>query len=77
MFSLQPPRHIPTLPIASVPQFGLSPLLAEPDMTVGTGSAEIDPGCVKTLRGINTPEILRLVATLRAKKTQKFVFRSA
>ena len=26
------------------------------------------PGCVKTLRGINAPEILRLVATLKAKK---------
>jgi hypothetical protein len=26
------------------------------------------PGCAKTLRGINAPEILRLVATLRAKK---------
>ena len=28
----------------------------------------MDPGCVKTLRGINAPGILRLVATLRAKK---------
>jgi hypothetical protein len=32
---------------------------------------------VKTLRGITAPEILRLVVTLRAKKTQKFILRSA
>ena len=43
MFSLQPPRHIPTLPIASVPQFGPSPLLSEPDITVGAGKVAIDP----------------------------------
>jgi hypothetical protein len=36
-----------------------------------------DPGCVKTLRGITAPGILRLVVTLRAKKTQKFILRSA
>src|SRR6516165_9766766 len=30
-------------PITSLPQFGPCPQLAEPDMTVGTGSAEIDP----------------------------------
>jgi hypothetical protein len=33
-----------------------------------TGSG---PGCVKTLRGITAPEILRLVITLRAKKNKK------
>jgi len=31
-------------------------------------TARFDPGCVKTLRGITAPEILRLVVTLRAKK---------
>jgi hypothetical protein len=36
-----------------------------------------DPGRVKTLRGISAPRFLRLVATLRAKKTQEFVGRSA
>jgi hypothetical protein len=30
----------------------------------------IDPGCVKTLRGIPAPRILRLVVTLRAKKCE-------
>jgi hypothetical protein len=41
------------------------------------GRASPDPGCVKTLRGTTAPAILRLVVTLSAKKTQKFVFRSA
>ena len=36
-----------------------------------------DPGCVKTLRGITAPGILGSVVMRRAKKTQKFVFRSA
>jgi hypothetical protein len=30
--------------------------------------SDVDPGCVKTLRGINAPGILRLVVTLSAKK---------
>src|SRR6516165_6424980 len=37
MFSLQPPRHIPTLPITSISRFGPSPLLVEPDMAGRTG----------------------------------------
>jgi hypothetical protein len=35
------------------------------------------PGRVKTLRGITAPGILRLVVTLRAKKMQKVLLRSA
>jgi hypothetical protein len=31
-------------------------------------SDENDPGCVKTLRGMTAPGILRLVVTFRAKK---------
>ena len=34
MFNLQPPRHIPTLPITSVSQFGPCPLLADPDIAI-------------------------------------------
>jgi hypothetical protein len=33
-----------------------------------------DPGCVKTLRGMTAPEILRLVVTLRAKKCKNSSF---
>jgi hypothetical protein len=36
--------------------------------------AECDPGCVKTLRGMTAPEILRLVAPLRAKKYKNSSF---
>jgi hypothetical protein len=34
MFSLQPPRHISTLPITSFPQLGPCPLLVEPDIAI-------------------------------------------
>ena len=40
-------------------------------------SVENDPGCVKTLGGITAPGILGSTVMRRAKKTQKFVFRSA
>ena len=33
-----------------------------------------DPGCVKTLRGIAAPRILRLVVTLRAQKRKNSSF---
>ena len=36
--------------------------------------AEKDPGCVKTLRGITAPRILRLVVALRAKKSKNSSF---
>jgi hypothetical protein len=39
-------------------------------------ASAMGPGCVKTLRGITAPGILRLVVTLRAKKRKKFVLRS-
>jgi hypothetical protein len=32
MFSLQPPRHISTLPITSISPFGARPLLVDADM---------------------------------------------
>jgi hypothetical protein len=37
------------------------------DITAMTG---VDPGCVKTLRGMTAPGILRLVVTLRAKNVK-------
>jgi hypothetical protein len=40
-------------------------------------SVESDPGCVKTLGGITAPGILGSTVMWRAKKTRKFVFRSA
>jgi hypothetical protein len=42
--------------------------LVEADMRAWKECAAFDPGCVKTLRGIPAPRILRLVVTLRAKK---------
>jgi hypothetical protein len=39
MFSLQPPRHISTLPITSVSPFGPRPLLVEPDMIAADGTS--------------------------------------
>ena len=41
------------------------------------GSVANDLGCVKTLGGITAPGILGPTVMRRAKKTQKFVFRSA
>ena len=38
------------------------------DMAPHQVCAAAGPGCVKTLRGITAPEILRLAVTLRAKK---------
>src|SRR5262245_65869872 len=43
MSDLQQPRHISTLPIASVPQFGPSPLLAEADISVVPRQAAFVP----------------------------------
>jgi hypothetical protein len=40
-------------------------------------SAAIDPGCVKTLRGINHTRNFGPCGHAKSKKTQKFIFRSA
>src|SRR5262249_38632801 len=46
------------------------------DRLASTWSVAVDPGCVKTLRGITTRNF-GLYGHAESKKTQKFVFRSA
>ena len=48
----------------------------EPARQIPPKSIANDPGCVKTLRGIIAPGIPSFEVIRRAKKTQKFVFRS-
>src|SRR6516225_8360838 len=46
-----------------------SPLTwVKPPSPRATKAAALDPACVKTLRGITAPGILRLLVTLRSKK---------
>jgi hypothetical protein len=71
-------------PIAPDPRMLLQ-LSPAADMSLHTPWSATGPDCVKTLRGISAPRILRLVVTLRAKKCKfarhydqiRFCFRTA
>ena len=52
----------------AINQGALCPQLARADIMAERVDSGFDPGCVKTLRGMIAPEILRRVVMFRAKK---------